>query len=79
MPTYRLITPTGSVPLAAGRELIIGSSPDCPIRAEGTDVASHHARLIVRPDGPPAVEPVSPTCQVLVDGKPAGVSGSGLD
>jgi uncharacterized protein involved in outer membrane biogenesis len=69
MPSYRLLTPTGSVPLA-GKQLIIGSSPDCQVRAEGNDVASHHARMIIREDGPPLIEPLTPACRVLVDGRP---------
>ncbi len=73
MPTFRLLTPAGSVPLA-GRELLVGSSPDCQVRAEGPDVASHHARIVIRENSPPLVEPVSPECRVLVDGKP--VAGS---
>ncbi|MHC4914954.1 MAG: DUF748 domain-containing protein, partial [Planctomycetota bacterium] len=69
MPTFRLLTPAGSVPLA-GKEILVGSSPDCQVRAEGPDVASHHARIVVRENAPPLVEPVSPECQVLLDGKP---------
>ncbi len=67
MPLYRLLAPTGSIPLAGG-ELKIGSSPDCQVRAEGPDVASHHARLVVRKGLMPLVIPCSASCQVFVDG-----------
>jgi len=68
MPTYRLMAPTGSFPLA-GKELTVGSSPDCQIRAEGPEVASHHARVVIREGQPPLIEPFSSTCQVFIDGQ----------
>ena len=68
MPIYRLMALTGSIPLA-GRELKIGSSPDCQVRAEGPEVASHHARILVRENQPPLVVPCSASCETFIDGK----------
>jgi FHA domain len=68
MASYRLMTRAGNIPLA-DKPIMIGSSPDCDIRAEGPEVASHHVKISARGDESPLIEPVSPDCLVLINGK----------